>query len=135
MIKSKLKYVTFVFLILLIVGCRKETPVDVDNLVTDNSNEFITLSSPQFGQKYSPGNKLAIRWETTPEVKKVNIDLYKKNELRGAIAHQISNQGSLDWDIPIDLTQSVHYKIKISSSSNSDVFIFSGVFSIIGSGK
>ncbi len=61
----------------------------------------------------------------------VNIDLYKNDNFLFTIGHRRKNTGSLEWSIP-DKLSGRDYKIKITSSVNSEIFDFSDeTFSII----
>jgi hypothetical protein len=105
-------------------------PVEEDKSFSSDSKSFISIRSPEYGAKYRPGEAINIKWESTTSVERVNIEIFKKDQSRGTIAYQISNEGQYNWYIPIDFLLSVHYKIKITSSRNPEVFSYSGVFSI-----
>lgn len=121
----------FIFIILFINGCRKEVPVETDDFAQTDSQSFISISEPVTGARYLPTDTINIIWESTPSIKNVTIELYKKNVSWQLIASRISNDGFYSWKIPASITLSTHYKIKISSSNSPDVLNYSGVFSIL----
>ena len=124
------KYILIVFCVLFFSNCRKEIPVENEIPETTSSKPFISISFPEYGDKYLPGEIINITWESTKSINSVTIELIKQDQSQGIIASRISNNGYYLWKIPNNIIQSGNYKIKISSSTNPGVFNYSGIFSI-----
>lgn len=126
------------FLILLMIsaclinsGCRKVDPVEGDSITENDSDALIVINTPRYGETYEPGNVMQIQWESTPSVKRVNIELYRKTELIEVLTTKLQNNGSYKWKIPFLISQSHHYKVKVINTYNAEVYSLSGVFSIL----
>lgn len=120
-------------LIFLFIGCREDIDYIVGGRVqtnAKNSSGHISIIAPQLGETWKPGTINSIRWSSSASIAKVNIELYKKTELRETLAVSIPNNGSLIWTISPDILKSVHYSIKISNAENHEQFTFSNTFSI-----
>jgi hypothetical protein len=126
-----IKYIIIIPLIISGINCRKITPTEDNSSTSDDTEQVIYVTSPLIGAIYNPGDTLNIIWESSLNIKSVNITIFKKEELRGIIADQISNEQYYEWVIPLNLLPSTQYKIKIESGNNPDVYNFSGVFSIL----
>ncbi len=116
---------------LVLLGCRNVSPTEDELSNIDDSDAMISINTPRYGETYEPGSVLSIKWDSTPSVSRVNIEIYRKTELTQVLASKIPNSGTFDWKIPSTFTQSHHYKIKVVYTYNSQIFSLSGVFNII----
>lgn len=131
--KTNRAHIAASLLIFLCFGCREDIDYIVGGSVQSNaknSSGHISIISPQLGETWKPGTINSIRWASSASITKVNIELYRKTELREALATSIPNNGSLIWTISPDILKSVHYSIKISNADNQEQFSFSNTFSI-----
>ena len=113
-------------------GCRlfnenSEPP----NLILQAPDEAdnISVTEPVFGNIYSRGDTLKIKW-IAPTIQKTKIQLYRKSDLKITIVQNEVNNGFYYWIIPPHIPISNHYLIKISSQINENIFKFSGQFGI-----
>ncbi|MGE5456999.1 MAG: GPI anchored serine-threonine rich family protein [Methanococcaceae archaeon] len=126
----------FCFLIALTCGCRKifDSGTSPDNSKTYKEEKpiiYIAVTSPLEGEKFIPGTQLPIKWNSSPVLANVNIELYKKSDYIMTIVQGNANDGAVLWTIPSDIRPSVHYKIKISNSNDENDFGYSNTFSIL----
>ncbi|HEY6437876.1 MAG TPA: GPI anchored serine-threonine rich family protein [Ignavibacteriaceae bacterium] len=89
----------------------------------------IIVTEPAFGTIKNPGETLSIEW-SAPTIRKIDIQLFRKNELKLTLIENLENEGKFDWRIPIDIPRSNHYLIKIMSHINNDIYELSGQFGI-----
>ena len=131
------RFIAAVFVIIVLVmsaGCRDASspsePIDV-KAITKPTNLQITILSPMLGDKFQPGNNCTIVWKSPVEIAGVNIDLYKKTEFRQHLAVKLTNTGEFQWNIPSDIVQSHHYRVKITNSGNEKEYSYSEVFYVL----
>ncbi len=118
-------------LFLWINGCRKELPVEIVQGTIDNVNTFITITSPQTGDTYKPGDGLEIRWGSSTSIDRIKIELYNNNILRAILADHYPNSGVYEWGIPFAMPLSNKYKLRIISIRDTSIYSYSGTFKII----
>lgn len=131
--RKNIKLFAASLLVFVLFGCREDIDFVVGgNIQNDarNSSGHISIIAPQLGEVWKPGTINSIRWSSTGSITKVKIELYKKTEMREALAVSIPNNGSLIWTIPPDILKSVHYAVKISNVENPEQFAFSNTFTI-----
>lgn len=122
----------FIFFFSLI-GCREDFDFATGGNVQGeikNTSGHIVIISPSIGDVWKSGTNNLIRWSSTPGIKSVRIELFRKTELRETLAASIPNNNGLSWMIPGDILKSVHYAIKISNTENPEQFSFSDTFQI-----
>lgn len=106
----------------------------------------IAVSSPSAGTTWVGGMVYDIRWqvdsgalaERTADVQagvsfdiaKVKIELYKGGALISTVVAEMDNTGSYTWALPDSLAEGSDYKIRISCSTDANVFGESGSFTI-----
>jgi len=88
---------------------QEEIPSENDQTILDN----LRIISPSAGVTWKPGSVQKIIWSFPDVVKKVQIRLYRKQELRSILALDYENTGLFVWQIPDDIMNSVHYRIQI----------------------
>jgi len=118
--------------IYLLSGCKdifsdETQPISIIQPPPEASN--ITVTEPVFGTIRNPGDTLHINW-IAPTINKIDIQLYRKSELKLSIVENLENNGHFEWKIPFEIPLSNHYLIKIVSHINYNIFAFSGQFGI-----
>ena len=91
---------------------------------------IIRISSPAEGSIWEPGTIQNINWRINSEVRNVRIELVKKFNFVFTISHSSPNDGVFLWDIPEEIAQSHHYRIKIINTADEEEFKYSGEFFI-----
>jgi hypothetical protein len=89
------------------------------------------ITSPAFGEIIKPGTSYTIRWSYLSEFGKVQIKLYRKQELKAILATALVSNGSFVWNVPLDIQKSVHYRIKITSVDIPTISALSDYFKIL----
>jgi hypothetical protein len=107
------------FLVLLtgsfFISCSgREDYLDDDSQI-NNPGTFsnLIIEAPTFGEVLKPGSTYQIKWSFPSTIKKIQIRLYRKEELKSIIAIAYENNGAFNWTIPNNIINSVHYRIKI----------------------
>lgn len=86
----------------------------------------VELSYPNNDFYTEAGNSLRLSWaENLPE--NVRLDLYKGDDFVEKIheSNPFSYENSYEWTVPRDLTQGADYRIKVSSTEDSEIYDFS----------
>lgn len=127
-----MKLLMYVIIITLVfASCRKETPIENDDLNTDiNILPAISIISPVDEDEFSPGEEVVIKW--LPQDFRVNIVLYRKTDFQFEIASDVTSSGEYIWVIPDNLDPSVHYRIKIILKENPINSVYSSEFTVKG---
>ncbi|RJP63468.1 MAG: hypothetical protein C4539_16240 [Ignavibacteriales bacterium] len=126
-----LYFLIAIVLFLWIIGCRKELPVEIEQGTIDNVNAFITITSPQTGDTFKPGDWLQIRWGSSTSIDRIKIELYNNNVLRAILTDHYLNSGVYQWGIPFAMPLSNKYKLRIISTRDTSIYSYSGTFKII----
>ena len=92
-------------------------------------SRYIIVTSPSYGETWYKGEIETIIWNSLNAGSNVKI-LYRIDSYYYTIKSSTSNDGSYSWTIPSSLSTSSSYKIKISSTSYSNVEDESDYFSI-----
>ncbi|MCL4549111.1 MAG: GPI anchored serine-threonine rich family protein [Bacteroidetes bacterium] len=115
--KAKLFFTTILlFLVLIFNSCSRTDLVGPEKISNDNNQtilDSLRIFSPQAGITWQPGTVQKITWSFPDVVKKVQIRLYKKQELRSILAIAYKNTGSFEWQIPAEILNSNHYRIQV----------------------
>lgn len=90
----------------------------------------IHVSSPENGEVWFTQQEYAIQWNSKNIGNRVRIDLYENNNFISTIESNIDNNGEYTWTVDSDLSENSIYRLKISSRSYSNIYDFSGNFSI-----
>ncbi|MDP8315183.1 MAG: Ser-Thr-rich GPI-anchored membrane family protein [Candidatus Celaenobacter antarcticus] len=96
--------------------------------VYDNSNnyftieeaDYITVTSPNGGETWQMSTSHNISWDDNIS-SNVKIELYKSGSFYRTLSSSTASDGTYNWSIPTDLAESLSYKVKITSTSNSSV--------------
>jgi len=94
---------------------------DMSNSYFTISKREITVTSPNGGENWQRGAVHAITWTSSNAGSYVKIELYKGGYYDRTITSSTSNDGSYSWSIPSTLATGTNYKIKITSTSYTDV--------------
>ncbi len=115
--KTKILFAAILFFSVLIFNsCSRNELVGPEQPPNGSDQTIINslrILSPQSGVMWKPGTVQKITWSFPDVVKKVQIKLYKKQELRSILAIAYENTGSFEWKIPSDILNSVHYRIEV----------------------
>jgi uncharacterized protein (TIGR02145 family) len=84
---------------------------------------YINIIEPYYSVTWNAGTLHTIRWITNINVN-VKIELYKGGTFDSQIASSVSGN-SYDWTIPASQIGATNYRIKITSTDNSNVYCFS----------
>lgn len=115
-----------------LVGCRDifgdrtqpqsivQPPYEVTNVV---------VNEPIQGNIWNPEDTIQIKW-IAPTIRKIDLQLYRKTELKLNSAVDLDNSRTYRWIIPLDIALSNHYLIKVINHNDMDVYKFSGRFGI-----
>jgi hypothetical protein len=90
----------------------------------------IEVTDPLYGTIFNPGDTIVIRW-IAPTIESINLQLFRKSNYKITMAENIQNEGYFIWRIPSNFTFSHHYRIKVISNRNSDIYEFSEQFGIL----
>jgi len=107
-----------------------------DTSVYDWSNEYfsiisaetptITVTSPNGDESWQQGTTHTISWSSTGDVGSyVKIELYKGGTFDTTITSSTSNDGSYSWGILSSQTPGADHKVKITSTSDSNIYDYS----------
>jgi parallel beta-helix repeat protein len=81
-----------------------------------DQSPWLTVSSPQGGEKWIWGTRHIIRWTSGNGAgAKVKIELYKGSSRARVIAASTANDGSLPWIIPRSIPVARNYKVRITA--------------------
>jgi hypothetical protein len=109
------KYLLPLLIFSLFLSCRQNDRIsspEQTEIIEVSQNDMMVIS-PQPGDDWKPGTTQIIRWKTATGIGSVQIQLYRKDELKMTISNSYANTGSYTWIVPTNLASSVHYKIKL----------------------
>ena len=102
----------------------------IDGIYTAGEADYITVTDPNGGEILESGGSFNITWDSNAS-SNISIKLYINSSFNSNITTNTSNDGSYSWNIPSSLSQGSNYKIKITSTSDSNIYDYSdGTFSI-----
>ncbi|NIO17689.1 MAG: hypothetical protein GTN70_12055, partial [Deltaproteobacteria bacterium] len=109
---------------------------DVTATEADNDNNAITVTSPNGGESWGPGETHDVTWLSTGVTgPSVSIELIRRNSLDRTIIPSTPNDGSFAWFISLDLEPGVDFRVRVTSLSDPALFDESdGAFSIVTAG-
>jgi hypothetical protein len=81
-------------------------------------NPTLTITIPESDTAWEASSSQYITWTSRGTILNVKIELYKGGVFELEIVASTSNDGSYNWDIPMDLEEVIDYQIKISDVSN-----------------
>ena len=98
---------------------------------TAGETEYITVTDPNGGETLESGGTFNITWDSNAN-SNVSIKLYINSTFNTNITTNTANDGSYNWNIPSSISQGSNYKIRVASTSNSNLDDYSdGTFSIL----
>jgi 5-hydroxyisourate hydrolase-like protein (transthyretin family) len=105
--------------------------LSVEVVSEDPVDPSILVTLPGGGEVWPRGTNQTIAWHTgTDQGANVKIDLYKDGSYDRTISNLTPNNGSFSWPISSSQALGSNYRVKITSTSNSSSFDYSGSFSI-----
>lgn len=105
----------------------------IDVTVTELQTPSIRVTSPNGGNSFTTGSSYNINW-TDNISENVRIDLYRGSTFDRTITTSTFSDGSYSWLVPTNLSSRSDYRLKISSTQNSNIADWSdSSFSIIAS--
>lgn len=109
---------------------------DVTATEADNENNAITVTSPNGGESWAPGETHEVTWLSTGTTgPSVSIELLRRNSLDRIIIPNTPNDGSFTWTIPADLETGSDFRVRVTSLSDGAIIDESdGAFSIATAG-
>ena len=106
-------------------------PNAIDGIYTAGETEYITVTDPNGGETLESGGTFNITWDSNAN-SNVSIKLYINSTFNTNITTNTSNDGIYVWNIPSSIAQGSNYKIRVASTSNSNLDDYSdGTFSIL----
>jgi len=78
--------------------------------------DTITVTSPISSSSWTVLTSQLITWDTTGVITDVKIDLYRNGVFISEIVASTPNDGSFSWIVPIGLTDSTLYKIRVGDA-------------------
>jgi len=79
--------------------------------------------------EWKTGKHYTITWDSRGEVgPSVKIELYQGNLMNRVITNSTENDGSFTWTVDPMIPEASNYRVKISSTSNSEIYGFSDIF-------
>ncbi|MDW5562418.1 MAG: Ser-Thr-rich GPI-anchored membrane family protein [Methanomassiliicoccus sp.] len=90
----------------------------------------LTVTSPTDGSSYGRLSSVAIKWtKESANIGQIKIELYRSGALNKVITSSTTNDGAYTWIVPL-LQASGSYQIKITSTSDSTIYAWSGTFTV-----
>ena len=94
-------------------------------------SQRIIITDPEEGDTWSNGGGWSIRWDTYNIHGNVKIELYSDNTYIQTITSSTPHDSEYyTWVIPYDLDLESQYKIQITSLSDTNIYDYSGEFSL-----
>ena len=121
----KLSRFIYFFILISLFSCRHDlertNPLDPNN--PDYMPPEIALLSPVGGEEVLLGSTIEISWSSI-NVSNVNIELFKDDVLFQVLTTNLENNFSFQWEVIGSNTDILgsNFKIRITSSDNSDIF-------------
>ncbi|MBY8984927.1 MAG: carboxypeptidase regulatory-like domain-containing protein [Candidatus Lokiarchaeota archaeon] len=79
--------------------------------------DTITVTSPQSSSSWVVLTSQLITWESTGTISNVKIDLFENGVFISEIEASTPNDGSYSWSLPIGLSNSTIYQIRVSDAA------------------
>ena len=117
---------------------RYATVRDDSNLFSigsDPPSKSISVTSPNGGENFKRGSSYTIRWTSSDVSESVKIELWYNGALKSNISNSAPNKGGFVWNVPLDLPLDDHYKIRVASTDEYDVYGESHTYFSIAEGN
>lgn len=82
----------------------------------------LKVVAPVYGENLKPGTTYTIKYDVPSEITRVTIALYRKSAFQFNIVENAANTGEQKWTVPEDISNSVHYKLKIYDSKYPETY-------------
>ncbi len=103
---------------------------------TKNTEETngLKVTSPSSSDSWFPGQSTAaVKWTSEINDPEVKVEIYKEDILVGLLSEATANDGEYNgFQVPSSIENGSDYRIKITSTTNSEVFDYSDYCSISG---
>lgn len=100
--------------------------VDFSDAAFSIINSPLQMTSPNGGERWYPGTKHAITWNTTnPGITSVKLKLYKGRALQGWISGGTENDGSFTWTFPATAPLGNDYTVLIYAATDATLLDYS----------
>ncbi|MFZ1291488.1 MAG: Ser-Thr-rich GPI-anchored membrane family protein [Melioribacteraceae bacterium] len=117
----------------IFISCR-ESIIDPDKNQIEEQKPFVLslkeIKYPTEKELLKQSYTYEIKWEITPNLDFVKIDLLKKFKKVETISYSTENDGIYRWNIPGNLQGSHHYRIRIAIPNNDYISTQSAEFEI-----
>lgn len=133
--KNCFNYLSLLALALVFLSCRSSTTSSYEPDTGNSVTSLVSFHSPEEGENWKPGTTHQIQWSFSREVEKINIYLYRKDQLKLTIAEDIDNKNQFEWTVPNVIDYSHHYRISVVDRLQKETGNFSNYFFIIGGAK
>ena len=80
----------------------------------DPPTPYLTITHPNGGESFKPGQDLTISWLSNAQDVPVRIDIFKGEDIAANISESTMNSGTFSWKIPEEQAEGDDYKISIS---------------------
>ena len=90
----------------------------------------IAIETPTSNSLWERGSIKYITWTSTGNITHVEIDVFKEGIEIYSVANRTINDWAKFWELPIDATPGIDWRVKISDSDNASLFTFSDEFEI-----
>ena len=107
-----------------------EPEFEANLVLKTNNSKNITITSPTGETSWERGTSQYITWETTGNIKNLDIELWKGGIWQESIATNTKNDQAKYWEISEVMIADKDYQIKIIDSENSSIFTYSEEFEI-----
>ncbi len=101
------------------------------NFVGDSRPPAIEIIIPSSSSNYQTGSDHIIEWSTQGSVGNLKIELFKGSSLYTTIHSSTANDGQETWIVPGTCPEASDYRIKITDTSDPNVYDYSSYFTII----
>jgi hypothetical protein len=120
--RSIMQLCLFLFSTLFLLSCDRITSnSDVPDYQFSTSTT-LKVVAPAYGENLKPGTTYRVRYDVPPEIPYVTIALYRKSSFQFNIAEKVANSGTIEWTVPADIVNSVHYRLKIYDSNFPSIY-------------
>ncbi|MFX0092093.1 MAG: Ser-Thr-rich GPI-anchored membrane family protein [Candidatus Hodarchaeota archaeon] len=103
---------------------------DDSDYFTIEETRSITVTNPSSSSTWLVGSTNSIEWTSTGIISHVKIELYSGSTLVATIDSSTNNDGHKSWTVPNSISPGTAYYIKITDTSNNNIYDDSDYFTI-----
>ena len=103
--------------------------------ITYVAPKSLSLSQPNSGSVYNAGTVQTLIWTSTGAISNIIIELYKGTTLFSSLNPSTLNDGTESWTVPLSCSTGMDYRIKITDTSDSNIYDYSDYFKIYAAGE